>query len=119
MTSVQLPALQLALALARAHALPHAPQLAMSVVVSTSHPLPGCLSQSLNPALHTPSVQLPALQVATALAKAHALPHAPQLATSALVSSSHPLPGCPSQSAKGALHIPRPQIPTLQLATAL
>jgi hypothetical protein len=52
----------------------------------------------------------------------HWLPHAPQppqLFTKALVSTSHPLAGSPSQLAKPGLQLPSPQVPAVQTAVPL
>jgi hypothetical protein len=50
-----------------AHALPHPPQFAASVVVFTSHPLPAFASQFANPGLHEMPQVVP-LHVAEAFA---------------------------------------------------
>jgi hypothetical protein len=56
------------------------------VWVLISHPLAALLSQFAKPGLQEPTPQTPAAQVAVALlADPHALPHAPQLATSVAV----------------------------------
>jgi hypothetical protein len=50
------------------HAVAHAPQLALSEVVSVSHPLAESPSQSAKPLSHAPIAHVPALQVALAFA---------------------------------------------------
>ncbi len=61
------------------HARPHAPQCAVLLRVSTSHPLPALLSQLPKPALHTKPQVLAAQYAAAAFAGvAHARSHAPQ-----------------------------------------
>ncbi len=80
------------------HARPQPPQCATDVDVATSHPLVPSPSQSAKPVMQV-YPQRPAAQVALALAgEGHALPHAPQWATSVRVSRSQPLAASPSQS---------------------
>ena len=77
---------------------PQDPQSVL-VVILRSQPLEARPSQSAQPALHVPTVQAPAVHAATALARLHALPQAPQLAGDVLVSTSHPSTGFKLQSA--------------------
>jgi hypothetical protein len=63
--------------------------------------------------------QLPAAQVEAALAAAQAPPQRPQWAALVRVSTSQPLVGTPSQSAKPALQAPTRQAPAAQAAVAL
>jgi hypothetical protein len=114
----QLPATQVAVALARAgHALPQEPQLATSVFVLVSQPATW-LSQSAKPATHV-NPQIPPAHVLVALAiVGHATPQAPQLSTSVFVFVSQPLTSLASQLAKGASHV-NPQFPATQVAVAL
>jgi hypothetical protein len=97
----QLDALQVGVALASEHFLPHAPQLFGSpVTVLISHPLVATPSQSAYPLAHETIAQFEEVQAAVALASEHFLPHAPQLLVSPLaVLISHPLVATPSQSA--------------------
>jgi len=81
-----------------AQALPQAPQLALSVRVSTSQPLAGLPSQSAKPEAQAATVQAPTVQVAVALGRAHILPQAPQWRALAVRSASQPLEARPSQS---------------------
>jgi hypothetical protein len=89
------------------HRVPHAPQFALSVLVLTSHPLIASPSQLPEPALHVPSVQLPAAQVAPALGNEQRSPQPPQLLASvAFTAVSQPFAAMPSQLPKPVLHAP-------------
>ena len=69
-----------------AQALPHAPQLAVSVLVLVSHPLVAVRSQSAKPLAHAPTTHAPEAQACVAtLASAQTRPHDPQLFGSKLV----------------------------------
>jgi hypothetical protein len=116
--SAQAPAVQDAAALVKAQVRPQVPQLSV-VVVLVSQPLEGLMSQLAKPALQVPSAHVPAVQVAVALAKVHARSHMPQLDTVLRVSTSHPLAGLPSQSAKPSLHRVIAQAPIRQSPVAL
>ena len=83
--------------------MPHAPQLALSVRVSTSQPLAGSRSQSAKPAAHAATPQLPPAHVALAWGSAHARPHAPQLASLVCRLVSQPSLAVPLQSPAPAL----------------
>src|SRR5437764_33829 len=96
----QLPAAQVAEALANEQAWPHAPQLAPSPARLVSQPFWAPPSQSAKPASHAPIVQVPALHVAAAWANEHAFPHWPQWLTSVASVTSQPSPACWLQSAK-------------------
>jgi hypothetical protein len=78
-----------ALALA-AHAIPHAPQCATLVRVSTSQPLAAVVSQSPKPGSQLATPHAPAAQAPVALGGAQAIPHAPQWATLTRVSTQPP-----------------------------
>ena len=92
----------------------------MALVASaTSHPLAGLPSQSAKPALHVPSVQAPAPQVAVAFAKVHARPHAPQCVALVASATSHPLAGLPSQSPYGATQLDTAHAPAVHAGAAL
>lgn len=104
--SVHVLAAQLAAALGREHAAPHAPQCASVFVVLVSQPLTALPSQLPKPMLHAPSVQLPVVHDAAALGREHTIPHAPQWLVLLLVLVSQPLLSVPSQSPKPALHVP-------------
>jgi hypothetical protein len=100
------------------HAAVQRPQLRLSVLVFTSHPLAGLLSQLAKPVAQVPRAHVPLLQVAPALAKRQTMPQPPQLLASVprtLV--SHPLAGLASQSAKPALHPPMTHVPPVQALT--
>ncbi len=94
------PAVHVGSALAGAgHAMPHAPQCAGELRVLVSQPLLASESQSPNPPAHTPTAHAPMRHTGVALASAgHALPHAPQLATSFWRLVSHPSSGMRLQS---------------------
>ena len=64
------------------------------------------------------TAQLPALQVAVALARLQRFPHAPQWFTLEFVLTSQPLPALPSQFAKLGLHALMAQLPLLQVGAA-
>src|SRR5258708_7181600 len=61
-TTVQTPAAQVGVVLARLQTLPQPPQLAMSVWVPVSQPSAAIMSQSAKPAAHAMMVHLPATQ---------------------------------------------------------
>ena len=86
------------------HALPHMPQCETAVFTSTSQPFVGLPSQSPNPAAHEVTAQRPIAQAGTALGGLQTVLHAPQFERSVASSTSQPLSGLPSQSAKPALH---------------
>jgi len=79
------------------HAVPHAPQWALSLRRLRSHPLAGIPSQSPKPSLHRATPQAPATQLAVALGIEHTRLHPPQLAALVLVLVSQPLATTPSQ----------------------
>ena len=77
---------------AKTHELPHTPQLAV-VLRLVSQPLAGFPSQSPKPGLHDVMKQAPLEQLEAALGSLHVLPHAPQLAGSAITLASQPSAG--------------------------
>ena len=87
------------------HDRPQIPQCAVLTRVSASHPLAATPSQSAKFALHMPTSQRAARHAGVPLAMEHAPRHAPQWATVTRVSTSHPLGGSPSQSAKPAAQV--------------
>jgi hypothetical protein len=116
-SSVQLPAEQLAVAWARVHAAPHAPQLA-SVSSEVSQPLAAIESQSAKPALQEAVSQFPAAQVGVASARVQAVPHAPQLVSVVRV-DSQPLDSFRSQLPKLELHVVSAQVPVAHVEAPL
>lgn len=92
---MQLPPEQIWLA---PHRRRHAPQLAVSVRRSTSHPLRVWPSQSAKPG---GQVQRPEMQSSPA---AQVTEHPPQLSASLIVLTSHPFDGLPSHSANPGRH---------------
>ncbi len=98
-----------------AQAVPHAPQWALSVRVSTSQPLLGSPSQSEKPAAHADTPQAPAAHCAVALGSTHARPHTPQLVALARTSVSQPLRASPSQSPYPPAHRTTVHAPIAQL----
>ena len=100
------------------HAVSHAPQLALSVRVSTSQPLAGLRSQSAKPVAQAITAQAPTAQVAVALGSAHTRPQAPQLDALVLRSVSQPLVARPSQSPKPAVQREGVPIPPAQPCAA-
>jgi hypothetical protein len=116
---VQLPPAQALVALLSRHVLPHAPQWAASLARLTSQPSVALPLQSAKPERHAATVQRPAKQAPAALPGAHTLPHAPQWLASVRVSTSQPLAGLPSQSAKPSLQRATAQRPPAQALVAL
>jgi hypothetical protein len=84
--------------------------------VFVSQPFAALPSQLPKPELHDPSWQTPPEQVAPAFAKAHTLPHAPQLLTSVFRFASQPFDELPSQLPRPAEHDVMPHTPPVQLA---
>jgi hypothetical protein len=111
------PVAQVAAALARVHAVPHAPQL-VSELREVSQPFVALASQLPKPASHAPRAQAPVAQLAAAFAREHAVPQLAQFA-SVVSAVSQPLAASASQLPKLALHVPMVQVPVEQLAAAL
>jgi len=101
------------------HARPQVPQFETLVAVAASQPLAALPSQSAKPAAQLATAHAPAMQAAVPLAAAQARPHAPQLPALVRVSTSQPLAGLRSQSAKPALHAPIAHAPAAHVAAAL
>jgi hypothetical protein len=95
----------LGVALASVHGRLHPPQLAVLLVVLTSHPSLTVLLQSAKPVLHAAMVQLPPAQPGDALASEQALVHEPQCAASFSRLTSHPFDATVSQLAKFVLQV--------------
>jgi hypothetical protein len=112
----QAPAAQVPLV---GQARPHMPQFWTLLAVATSQPLAALPSQLAKPAAQVATAHAPAAHVAAPLGAAHVRPHIPQFAALVRVSTSQPLPGLPSQSAKPALHAPIAHAPAAQVAAAL
>ena len=94
------------------------PQLPLSLPTLTSQPLAAMPSQSAKPAAQAPIPHAPASQVAAALAKRHATPHAPQWFRSApRTLSSQPSAALPLQSAKPLAQAPTTHAPAAQALT--
>lgn len=101
---LQLPERQVAAPFVVLQALPHPPQLAVSVFRLVSQPLRVSLSQFEKPPLHV-IVQVPLLHVAVPFVEPQTLPHAPQLEVELAVFVSQPLVSFPSQFARPGLHV--------------
>jgi hypothetical protein len=114
---VQVPVAQLSVALLNAQAVLHAPQC-VSELSGVSQPLFALASQSPKPGLQATFTQLPEAQLATALARSHSVPHAPQL-LAVFVGVSQPLAAFMSQLAKPVLQVPSVQEPLAHEAAAL
>jgi hypothetical protein len=99
----QAPVVQTVVPWAFVQALLQAPQSERLVLVFVSQPFAGLLSQLPKPALHVPSVQVPATQLSDAFARLQATPHPPQ-SDRVLMFLSQPFPGLPSQLAKPEEH---------------
>jgi len=117
--TAQRPSSQTGVACAGAHTRPHAPQLEIDRLVSTSQPLSSRPSQSAEPASQRPMRHTPAEHCAVAWSRSHTLPQAPQLDGLLAVSTSHPLAVSPSQSAKPGLQAPGAQTPSRHCPAAL
>ena len=72
------------------HAMLHAPQCCSEVVTSVSQPLFALRSQSPKPVRHDSTAHWPPMHVGVALARLHALPHAPQWVVLPCVSTQPP-----------------------------
>jgi hypothetical protein len=83
---------------AELHALLQRPQWAVLVSTFTSQPFESTPSQFAKPALHEAIEHVPLEHVGVALASAQTRPQAPQLFTSVLLATSHPLAADRSQS---------------------
>jgi hypothetical protein len=116
--TAQVPTLQLAVALAREHARPQAPQLVTLVSVLVSQPLAALPSQSPKPRPQVIS-QRPAAQRGVPFWLEQSAPHAPQCATLDASATSQPLAALPSQSPKPALHEATRHAPAAQAPTPL
>jgi hypothetical protein len=114
--SSHVPLSQVAVAFGLEHAVPHAPQLP-SVFSVASQPFAGLPSQSLKPALHDATWQVPLLHVAVAFGFEHVAPHAPQL-PSVLRALSQPFAALPSQLANPGSHDATPHTPQLHISLA-
>jgi hypothetical protein len=99
----QVPVAQVAVALARVHAVPQPPQFVV-VVSGASQPLPMFASQLPYPALQL-IPHVPELQEAVPLAVLHAVLQLPQCVGSVSTLVSHPSPVLPLQLAQPAAHV--------------
>jgi hypothetical protein len=115
----QAPAAQVALAFGRSgHAFPQRAQCDALVRVSTSQPVAADRSQSAKSMAQVATPHTPMAQAPVAFAGAQARPQAPQCPRVVASSTSHPLDGSMSQSAKPALQV-NPHIPPPQVVAAL
>jgi hypothetical protein len=101
------------------HTAPHAPHALGLVPRLVSQPLPAWASQSAKPALQAATAQRPPTHAGAPLLTEHTTPQAPQAVAVVRVSTSQPLSGLPSQSAKPALHAATAQRPAAHDAVAL
>jgi hypothetical protein len=91
-TVPQTPAVQRAVAPPPAtHALPHTPQLAVSLPVATSQPLAALPSQLAKPAAQVPTAQAPAVHTPVPLATSQRVPQPPQWLASVVGLTHAPL----------------------------
>ena len=105
--------------LATVHAFEHLPQLFTSLVVLTSHPFAGFMSQSAVPAtLHDDTTHEPFMQTSTEPEAPHACPHVPQFIVSLVRSISQPSDAILLQSAKPVLHDVTEQVDAMHDSTA-
>jgi hypothetical protein len=100
----QVPVEQSEVALDRLHGVPQLPQ-SERVVSEVSQPSAAVALQSSNPAVQDAMSQVLAAQVADALAREQAFPHAPQLATSSPSDVSQPFEALASQSPNPAVQL--------------
>jgi hypothetical protein len=97
---------------------PQAPQFMLLLVVFTSHPLPGRVSQFAKPELHT-KVHWLLEHIGVAFwAGGHTVPQLPQLFASEVGFTSQPLPFMPSQLRNGELQV-MPHIAMVQKGVEL
>jgi hypothetical protein len=75
-------------------------------------------SQSVKPASHAPTPQIPATHVGIAFGTTHGLPHPPHCAGSLCVSTSQPFAASPSQFEKLPSHAPTAHAPASHAAVA-
>ena len=111
------PEPQVAVALAREHVVPQAPQLAR-FVSAVSHPLDVRLSQSSKPGLQLTNSHTPVLHDSLAPGRSQSAPHAPQFER-VVVGVSQPLLSMPSQLAQPVLQDEIAQNPPEHVAAAL
>jgi hypothetical protein len=104
---------QLALAFARLHCTPQAPQLAV-VRILTSQPSEYRPLQFAKPSLQPTIVHTEFTHSAVPLAAAHTVPQAPQLVAVFVRLTSQPLAGEPSQSPSPGAQLEMPQVPFTQ-----
>jgi len=97
---------------------PQLPQFTLSLVVFTSQPLPGALSQFAKPGLHTKLHWLLEHIGVAFWAGAHTVPQLPQLLASEVGFTSQPLPFMPSQLRYGGVQA-MPHIAMLQVGVEL
>jgi hypothetical protein len=115
----QLPARHAAAALAKAHARPHDPQFAGSLVVAASQPLVALPSHSAKPATQV-TAHAPREHAGTPLGRGgQALSQRPQWATALRVSVSQPLVALPSQFEKFVAQVATAHAPAVHAAVAL
>jgi hypothetical protein len=88
----QAESLQPAVAWARSHTLPQAPQLSGSLAMWVSHPSVSVVSQFKYPAAQLEIAQAPAVHCGVSCATLQTLPHAPQLIRLVIVSTHVPAP---------------------------
>ena len=105
-------------ALARAQATLHDPQVLGEASRLASQPLEAMPSQLPQPALQLATSHAPPEHAAVALASLQAAPHAPQLAVDVVTLTSHPLAATPSQFAYPVLQT-KPQTPEAHTAEEL
>jgi hypothetical protein len=98
------PPLQLGVPFVPLQAMPHAPQFAALLEVSTSQPFVALPSQSANGFVHEPTVHVPPAHTAFACGGAQVWLQPPQFARSLVVMVSQPSIGLPLQSANPGLH---------------
>jgi hypothetical protein len=115
--TVHFPPAQPAVAFGKEQTKPQLPQLVGVVFRLVSHPFAGLPSQSAQPALHEPILQVPPEQTGVAFGRLHAVVHEPQWSGSVPRFTSHPSAALMLQSAypglQLTLHAPATQVGVL------
>jgi hypothetical protein len=100
------------------HASPQLPQFWGSTGREASQPFIASPSQSVKPASHTSTAQIPATHAAVAFGTTHGFPQPPHCAGSLWGSTSQPFAASPSQFEKLPSHAPTAHAPASHAAVA-
>ena len=113
------PLVQRGVARGNRQSLPHPPQCATLLRVSTSHPSSGDPLQLAKDGLHDATAHCPSSQIGEACAGAQTRPQPPQFVSARLVFTSQPLSSRASQSAEPASQRPMRHTPLAHAGVAL